>query len=211
MKFKCGKCGELNEAQSGKDTPDGFVIVACRHCYTNNKLSRSKIEEPVLPKEEFFAHTIAVNISKSPVTEEQPLSPGWIFVHDENAPKQCFDLKSGKNIIGRRSSVSVDIPIYTNDEYMSRRHCMIEINPNQDGGYEFLLSDFKALNGTFINGVAKKRLGTGDIFLLNDGDTIQLGMTKVVIRINNKQTNKEQVQAEINNSGYAPTMIVSRK
>ena len=212
MKFKCGKCGELNEIIPDNIPGDEFMFVACSYCRIKNKLTKPKKKPVVLPEEVVVTQQLAPEKINAFVGKMGYLEqPGWVFVHDENTQEQSFDLKPGKNIIGRKSSVSVDIPIKTNDEYMSRRHCMIEVIEKPGAGFKFLLSDFKALNGTFINGIAKKKLGTGDIFLLKDGDVIQLGMTKIVVRMNNGRTSREKARFEINSSGYEPTIIISKK
>ena len=215
MKFKCGKCGNVTKAsfENIVSASTTHIIVNCSICQAENKIPRSANSNSLVSKEPGHINpTVIVNSIKHQQPKVQSnVTPGWIFVHDENTRRQSFDLKPGKNIIGRKSAAYADIPIETNDEYMSRRHCLIEVISNENGGFEFRLSDFKALNGTFINGLSRKRLRAEDIILLKDGDTIQLGMTKVVIRVNDSMASREQAQTEVHNSSYAPTVIVSKK
>lgn len=205
MRFKCGKCGTvIDTAKNEQQQLDpSYTGVVCSACKAVNKVLSSRLQqEKKIPPTEVVR----------PAAADQPEPvPGWIFVHDENTPMQSFDLKKGKNIIGRRSSVHADIAIETKDEYMSRRHCMVEVTVNPSGTYDFLLSDLKALNGTFLNGTARKRLKPEDMVMLNDGDTIQIGMTKVVIRIRNKAMAKDTAEQEVKNSAYAPTVLVMKK
>jgi hypothetical protein len=208
MKLKCGNCGNIIDTDKDEQKPldEEHIGFICTSCKKINKLAKARL----LPEKNDTPTKVIDSLKPAQQIFHPDMAPGWIFVHDENTPKQSFDLKTGKNIIGRKSSVSVDIPIDTTDDYMSRRHCIIEVVKKLEGNYDFLLSDYKALNGTFINGIAKKRLKTEDIILLNDGDTVQLGMTKMVFRVN-KNVTRDHAQAEVNNSSYARTVIVARK
>ena len=214
MKFKCGKCGQIVDGSLVTPTalPDGqHILVKCTFCNTPNKLLK---EQPVAPlnisivKNDEPTQVISAGPQK-PIVEKK-IIPGWLFVHDENTQMQSFDLKIGKNIIGRKSSVDVDVPIETNDMYMSRRHCIIEVIQNRDGSFAFQLTDYKAVNGTFINGLTQKRLRTEDVIVLNDGDTIQLGMTKIVLRKYDHLNTRDEIQSEVKDKPYAPTVLVSR-
>ena len=114
-------------------------------------------------------------------------------------------------MIGRKSAFPADIAIETKDEYMSRRHCVIEVTENAGRGFTFRLTDYNALNGTFINGRIQKKLQAEDIILLNDGDTLQMGLTKIVFRINNNILSKEKILAKLNEVAYSPTIYIKRK
>ncbi len=197
MKFKCVKCGKLTSFSVSTGADKDFIQVACQHCHTMNRISRQKTK------------VVSDNNGVNQVPVAETKIPGWIFVHDEHTASQSFDLKPGKNLIGRKSSLEVDIAIDTTDSYMSRRHCSIDVIRKPSGGYDFLLSDNEALNGTFINAQEQKRLKAGDVFFLRDGDTIQLGMTKMVIRTGINQK-REQAEAEVNQSSYMPTVLVKR-
>ena len=86
-----------------------------------------------------------------------------------------IDLERGKNTLGRRhpnSSSSIQLP--TRDSYMSKDHAIIEVVMRHDATFEHRLSDNRSKNGTFLNGI---RLDSGDIFVLNHGDTLRMGHT----------------------------------
>jgi pSer/pThr/pTyr-binding forkhead associated (FHA) protein len=137
--------------------------------------------------------------------------PGWLIVHDETARVQSFDLKEGKNVIGRKSSMAVDIAIETEDLTMGRRHCMVEVKVNEKrGGFDFLISDLKSVNGTILNGRIQRKLTDQDVIYLNDGDTFQLGLTKVVFKRNSELKIKETVVKEVVNQPYQPTVIITQ-
>jgi pSer/pThr/pTyr-binding forkhead associated (FHA) protein len=144
-------------------------------------------------------------------TQQKNEVPGWLIVHDEAVRNQTFDLKEGKNIIGRKSSMPIDIAIETDDMTMSRRHCFIEVVLNEKRGeFDFLISDLKAINGTILNGRVQKKLSEQDVIYLNDSDTFQLGLTKIVFKKNNELQKKERVVDEVVNQPYAPTVVIDR-
>lgn len=145
--------------------------------------------------------------------EQQKIEvPGWLIVHDETVRTQTFDLKEGKNIVGRKSSMSVDIAIETDDLTMSRLHCFIEVVLNETRGeFDFLISDLKAVNGTIINARIQRKLGEQDVIYLNDGDTFQLGLTKIVFKKNSDLKKKEVVVKEVLNQPYQPTVVFNRE
>lgn len=161
---------------------------------------------------------IRYNIAKSAgrgnarQAQQQVQHPGWLIVHDETVKLQNFDLKEGKNIIGRKaSSATVDIAIDTEDMTMSRRHCMIEVLHNERrGDYDFLINDLNALNGIILNSRVQRRLSENDVIYLNDGDTFQLGLTKIVFMRNTKMRVKEAVVREVANQPYEPTVVISK-
>lgn len=210
MKYKCGKCGALNEVLSAKiiGTDDTSITIACEACGTSNKLPKSP---PVAKKQVEKTAQNLNNTNREETFSSQEQVPGWLFVHDENTTRQSFDLKPGKNIIGRKSSFPANIAIETRDEYMSRRHCIIEVIRNAGTGFSFRLSDYNAVNGTFINGHLQKKLDPSDILLLGDGDVLQLGLTKIAFRVNTNMLSKEKILVQLNEVAYAPTVYIKRK
>lgn len=110
---------------------------------------------------------------------------GWLVRHNENQENISFELKEGRNIIGRPTSffspeVSID------DEYVSRRHAVINVILNQFNVYEYYIADNEEVNdgkasknGTYVNGKAER---ISDPIRLIDGDTIQIGKTKLVLK-----------------------------
>lgn len=87
---------------------------------------------------------------------------------------RAFQLKHGKNVIGRKASASsAQFQIPTGDnKRMSREHLVIEVKRSPAAGILHLVSLFKQkVNKTFIN---SKELLWGDIIILQDGDIIKL-------------------------------------
>ncbi|WP_162794241.1 FHA domain-containing protein [Runella rosea] len=142
---------------------------------------------------------------------------GWLVVHDENAPEQTHTLRVGRQVIGRQNTTApCDIMITTQDVYMSRNHCILEVKPSRTGGFEYLLSDRKmtngipelmSANGTFVNAF-ENPLQPNDMVYLNDGDTIQLGQTKVVIKTIRTVTNADDATRLVRDTEYTPTVFI---
>ena len=146
-----------------------------------------------------------------PQVSERKEIPGWLIVHDETVKPQTFDLVVGKNLIGRKSSMQVNIPIETEDMTMSRQHCVIEVVLNERSGeYDFMINDFKSTNGTILNGRVQRKLFEQDVIYLSDGDTFQLGMTKIVFRKNNEVQKKAAIVKEVLGQPYMPTVMINK-
>lgn len=86
-------------------------------------------------------------------------------------------LHEGRNIIGRKGNTSAaTVQIASNDRYMSRLHCCIDITVLSTGNMKAVLSNYQNKNVTTING---NQLETGDEIRLSDGNTITMGGTTV--------------------------------
>lgn len=111
---------------------------------------------------------------------------GWLIVHTEKTEHAQFELFEGKNVIGRSTpNFKPDIPL--EDTYSSRRHAVIIVRLNENNIYEYYVADNAdvnngkpSMNGTFVNGDTQK-LGNKAVRII-DGDTIQIGMTKLVLK-----------------------------
>lgn len=109
---------------------------------------------------------------------------GWLVVHTENTAVNTHEVYEGLNSIGRNPDADMTIP---DDVYVSRIHCMVCVDKKND--WRYLVSDGTFLqnekdangskNGTYING---KRLHLQDQIFLKDGDTLQVGRTKLVFK-----------------------------
>jgi len=112
--------------------------------------------------------------------------------HDETVVKSAFQgskygslmldgklygLSLGRNIVGRYASTSpATIQIQTDDLYMSRQHCIIDVQSNSDGTLTTTLRNYKNKNRTIIDG---QIVGNEvEVCLLDDCD-ITMGHTTV--------------------------------
>lgn len=135
---------------------------------------------------------------------------GWLIVHTEDKEHDTFELKLEKNIIGRPSNSYIpDVPI--NDQFVSRRHAVVFVRINENNFYEYFIADNPevnegkaSLNGTYVNG-NKERL-TSVAVQIYDGDTLQIGMTKLVLKTSNITTDSIEAIKLVKRQEYQTTV-----
>jgi pSer/pThr/pTyr-binding forkhead associated (FHA) protein len=173
MKVKCGKCKAKVNLKT-EDVKTTVIRFNCPICNAVNKLNLEAIK----------SNQHEANNEKTQVSTNNTNNiAGWLVVHDENTKQQTHNLKMGKNIVGRKSeSKPCDVMIDTEDKYMSRNHFAVEVNLGTKG-LEYLVYDVTSTNGTFINANKENKLNQMDKVFLTDGDTIQAGRTKMILRI----------------------------
>lgn len=206
MKVRCGKCKvvlEYNPEQLNKKRP----ILRCPKCKAINEVPISKTIKNNTKKQHSMQNdenTIIQNNTNN--TNEV----GWIVVHDENTNTQTYPLFLGVNTIGRKSvSKPCDVMIETTDKYMSRKHCTIEVVKNRRGQFDYIIYEESATNGTFINASINKKLSQQDQIYLKDGNTIQMGHTKVVLKTKEMAITIDQAQKTVINTDYNKTIIIT--
>lgn len=106
----------------------------------------------------------------------------FLIQRNEDTMAQNIEVNLGEFILGRRTAddSSNKLSIKTNDDTMSRNHCVINFNKSKSGIYEISIKDNNSKNGTFVNG---KLLSEYDIKVLNNRDEIKIGQTKILIEI----------------------------
>lgn len=139
---------------------------------------------------------------------------GWLILHTEGKDTASYELHIGKNRIGRVATANMpDIPV-ADDMYVSRNHAVLVVRVNDRNQYEYLIADNaevqgkSSLNGTYINGDST-RLGDQNVFL-RDGDTIQVGVTKFVLKTAEVAISVEDAVKLTQRLGYTETVDVSK-
>ncbi len=140
---------------------------------------------------------------------------GWLVIHDENTHSQTYELKEGKNLIGKKNlSKSCDIMIDTPDPYLSRQHFIITVT-KQKNHYLYLVEDYNSTNGTFIqskeisdNQCEIKKLTQGEQIYIEDGFLIQAGKTKIFLKTPQKVNNKQQATDVVQQKGITKTIVL---
>ena len=137
---------------------------------------------------------------------------GWLVIHTEGKEKITFALKEGKNLIGRKTKKNIP-NIAISDKYISRHHAVIYVKQNKKYEYEyFIVDNADALgkpskNGTFINGnsnrIAEKSIE------LKDNDTIQIGLTKLVLKTTKVAIDVEDAVKLVGKTDYKKTVALS--
>ncbi len=178
--------------------------IKCGSCGTLNQVAASLLEKPK-PK---LHDTLLDEETKLPIPAIHNGEVGWLVVHDELTSDQTHTLKLGKNTVGRLSdSKPCEVMIDTEDRYMSRHHSVIEVIQRADGQLFYVISDCGSTNGTYINADASRRLTEYDQIYLNDGDTIQLGRTKMVLKTPRFTPNSQIASKEVGKSDYQKTIV----
>jgi pSer/pThr/pTyr-binding forkhead associated (FHA) protein len=182
MKVNCGKCKAPVNLKIGESSKD-VVFYTCPVCKARNR--------------------IKLKSNAAPIGEVA----GWIVVHDENTKQQTHTLKRGVNVVGRKSvSKSCDVAIDTDDMTMSRNHFAVEVIHGPQG-YNYIVYDVTSTNGTYINADENKKLNQNDKIHVFDGDTIQAGRTKMVLRIKKVAGNAKKATDTVINTGHLKTII----
>lgn len=91
-------------------------------------------------------------------------------------------LKEGKNIIGRKGT-----DLIIDDRTVSRKHCVIEISPNNAGHWEYTIFDIghiegsPSTNGVFVSG-RSLRLQDYERIPIRNGTSLRIGMVELVLQ-----------------------------
>jgi pSer/pThr/pTyr-binding forkhead associated (FHA) protein len=134
----------------------------------------------------------------------------FLIRHTEQQSIKTYPLYEGKNIIGRTiKNGSYNPVVIDDDNYVSRVHAIIDIK--NDKNIEITISDDAisngaraSKNGTYVNGNEKR---IKNPLSLSDNDTIQIGMTKLILRYNNININ--QIIDEVEESNYMKTVVIN--
>ena len=136
---------------------------------------------------------------------------GWLIRNQQDKPLLCYPIYEGINTIGRPSASSrPDLPI-DDDEYVSRMHGMCRVTRSSsawectisDDGYP---ADRPSVNGIYLNGNPDRVLPHQSVALA-DGDTVQIGMTKLVYKAIEMVTSEAEAVARAVKLPPVPTII----
>lgn len=103
--------------------------------------------------------------------------------------QKCYELKDGKNIIGRKATTSAaSLQIETADRMMSRQHAMVEVSRTAKGTLHAVISNYQNKNATLVNGVP---LQADDKIRLMNQYVVTLGETEMIyVEESQKQESK---------------------
>ena len=148
--------------------------------------------------------------SKEIKKKRSPGEPaGWLIRHTENQAAKTYPVHTGKNFVGRKQQASMEpFIVIEGDDFISRVQCVIYAE--EGDADEFYISDPSAFNngktsknGTYING---NPVAVTEKIKLAEGDTIQVGITKFVIRCNTADI--EKIVQEVEESKYTETVVL---
>ncbi|OJJ19510.1 hypothetical protein BKI52_22135 [marine bacterium AO1-C] len=126
----------------------------------------------------------------------------WLVTHTEGQPNLLHELKEGKYILGRAIPGSIPDIALNQDQYASRKHAEIKVTPQ-----EIYVVDLDSKNGVYLNGHSQP-IGRSFPQALGDGDTLQVGETKMVLRT--RQVVKDEITAlkTVRKMPYQPTVRI---
>lgn len=137
----------------------------------------------------------------------------WLIRHTEQKSHNHHALWPGDNPIGRTAVVNRRSICIEDDPYVSRFHAAIIVTP-KPGGFSVELADDgrfnqgePSRNGTYLNG-SDQRIKSNDIRLLKDGDTIQVGNTKFMLRINSASKTISGLVKEVEKTQFVRTVVI---
>lgn len=139
----------------------------------------------------------------------------WLLLHTEGKEPAYYELFEGNNVFGRLDeNHKVDIEI-KDDRYVSRSHALIHISKDYLSRYHVVLLDdgsqrdggYPSTNGTYLNGLQTRLPADARIFL-QDGDTIQVGETKLVFKNRQESFDIKEAATSVMGMGYTKTVVV---
>lgn len=189
-----------NVLQENKNALDGI----------QNLLSQLRPDEKV---EKAPQGAVIVKQNKNP-EKAGKIVAGWLVVHTENKLPITYDLYEGDNIIGRPDGPhQIDVRI-EDDDYVSRTHACIQIYKDYLHRFRYELHDNGAhargrasTNGTYINGIEERLTKDSSVFLC-DGDTIQVGTTKLVFKSINDTDDQVSAFSSVAGSNFTETVAI---
>ena len=139
---------------------------------------------------------------------KEPL--GWLVRHTEKQTVITFTIFPGKNYLGRKKQDGlINFIVIDDDVFISRVHAVIDAD--ETGEFEFYISDNElsnlgkpSKNGTYINGDDKR---ISQKVRLSDNDTVQVGLTKLILKIN-RDNNLKKIIKEVQSSKFMDTVII---
>ncbi len=157
-KIRCPKCEQFIRFEDSRIEPGASIIIHCDNCGKD------------------------FSIRFKPKTEKKEEYPYGCVIVVENVfcEKQIIPLQLGENMFGRRCPGNdITSPIDTGDTSMDRRHCIIHVEEDKNGGIIHKVEDYDSLVGTFVmNEILQKK----EKRIVSDGEIITLGATTLILR-----------------------------
>ena len=184
--MECPVCNKVLLLKAKEAKP---WIEHCKHCGTKifiqgraTEPAKPKVEQPQLEKK-LEQSSEKPNITDKVRTSKNVQTSGKLVWGNMFRRKSCL-LHEGENYIGRcDNSCPSDVSI--NDDYVSRRSILIEVEKSSQGkGYTYKLTVKKCTNPVLINGKAQE---VGNGIFLNFGDTIRVGNTILTFKPANQK------------------------
>lgn len=152
--------------------------------------SNEELEEPEVGNNDFEYLTTPVIVSGKSKGKDDgsgkllPDIPGWLITIASDKPSQTFGLLVGNNYIGRKADPAFNpFILVENDPYLSKVHAIVIIERSVKDNFYLADPPAASRNGIFLNGSTDRVVGK---VTLKEGDTIQVGSTKFLLKINSQ-------------------------
>jgi pSer/pThr/pTyr-binding forkhead associated (FHA) protein len=194
----CTNCNKKLEIRFPENL-SATSVIKCSKCTFPNLYGQYENKEDII---------IGQSIEDiKPSNKENENQIGWLIVEQKDSDSQKFELKLGKQIIGRKSeTLHSDIGIVTKDQSFGRQHLIIECKP-KNSFFECVIYRHEAKNPTFIN---QNELKGTEQYWLKDGDIIQAGETKIIFKTAENNANDKELTIIANKKNYLPTERAER-
>lgn len=174
---KCNSCGLTVNVPQRNGEP--VRVIRCPNC--SHQLRVEFDPQPEDTNETVYGGGNVNNNRRSQPSDKE----GTVYASKKNVSKgmlkcegRLYQLQSGRNVVGRKSSKSeADVQIATDDKHMSRTHAVIKITRIGDGSLKALISCCKDRLTTIVGG---QSLAVGDEVVLTSGITLVLGETSLL-------------------------------
>ena len=134
----------------------------------------------------------------------------WLIKHTETKSSKSYPVYKGENFIGRIGQPGKQMILIDDDPYMSRAHALLYAD-DIGKGYDFYVVDSAlanggkaSKNGTYINADDNRIANKTKI---SPNDTIQVGTTKLILRLNND--NVKKIIHEVEETEYMKTVVIN--
>lgn len=175
-RIKCPNCGVVLDVRNSKN--ETLKIITCPQCQAQLrvKFQPQSANTGAIDAETFIANNRKTGDTILKSKKQASAGKPVLTFAGRNYP-----LAIGENIVGREAvSSHATVQIATADHYMSRHHIKINVIALGDGNYKAVVSNYKNMNPTRVNGV---KLDDGDAIVLQPGINITMGETTVAYNI----------------------------
>ncbi len=163
----CLKCNHTNVVRRDEYDKTDNKKIECAHCHYVIEKSNYKIVDKL----------------KNTLAEQKNIETGCGIAYILNiADSKRYNLNIGRNLIGRRSNRDfANIVIDTGaDKTMSREHAIIDVVESPEGGYSFIIANYKNINATYVNSKLLCKYSTIELF---NNDVIKMAKVELMIII----------------------------
>lgn len=172
-RIKCPKCGVVLDVKNSKN--ETVKQITCPSCSSVLQVKFELQEEPI-EAHTYYAPKVSNNIGATILAAPSKSHKSAFLVYNDTE----IPLESGENIIGRKGNTSnATVQIPTDDRFMSRQHCRINVTSLSDGTLKVTLCDYQNKNMTSVNGM---NISKGDEIRLSDDDKIKMGNTTITFK-----------------------------